>query len=214
MALVSGHTWRVMWSTPPPSLKILRLSILELCVLTSPIGYHWQCICSHCACTASRDLCVGTNFSHIFEIPDPDLPIHYTTFMAPRLRQMELSAKTVYGPVLKTTQLSAHAQNHGSLERCRNFFTTIVLLDHDFPLIASNFGNLTAFWAIFSHIFTAHAQKVLFMNFWLKSHIIFRFLEPEIIMGHDISAIWGCFLLIFAMDIRHISTSGLVDLLT
>jgi len=40
LTLVSGHTWRVTWSTPPPSLKILRLSILELCVLTSPIGYH------------------------------------------------------------------------------------------------------------------------------------------------------------------------------
>jgi len=27
---------------PPPSLKILRLCVLELWVLTSPIGYHWQ----------------------------------------------------------------------------------------------------------------------------------------------------------------------------
>jgi len=26
--LVSGHTWRVTWSTPPPSLKILRLCVL------------------------------------------------------------------------------------------------------------------------------------------------------------------------------------------
>jgi len=42
LTLVSGHTWRVTRSTPPPSLKILRLSILELWVLTSPIGYHWQ----------------------------------------------------------------------------------------------------------------------------------------------------------------------------
>jgi len=54
----------------------------------------------------------------------------------------------VYDPVLKTTQLSAHTQNHGSLERCRKSFTTIVLLDHDFPLSASNFGKLTAFRAI------------------------------------------------------------------
>jgi len=52
----------------------------------------------------------GANFSHIFEIPDPDLPIHYTTFMALRLRQMELSTKTVYGPVLKTT--CAKARQH------------------------------------------------------------------------------------------------------
>jgi len=83
---------------------------------------------------------------------------------------MELSAKTktVYGPVLKITQLSAHAQNHVSIERCRKSFTAIVLGDHDFPLIASNLGNLTAFRAIFSHIFTVHAQKRLFMNFRLK----------------------------------------------
>jgi len=39
----------------------------------------------------------GQIFSHIFEIPDPDLPIHYTTFMALRLRQMGFSAKTAYG---------------------------------------------------------------------------------------------------------------------
>jgi len=32
----------------------LRLSVLELWVLTSPIGYHWQCVCSHCACAVSR----------------------------------------------------------------------------------------------------------------------------------------------------------------
>ena len=83
---------------------------------------------------------------------------------------MELSAKTVYGPVLKTTQLSAHSRNHVSIEHCRESysFTTIVLGDHDFPLTTSNFGNLTAFRAIFSHIFTAHAQKRLFMNFRLK----------------------------------------------
>jgi len=42
LTLSSGHTWRVTWSTPPPSLKILWLSILELWALTSPIGYHWQ----------------------------------------------------------------------------------------------------------------------------------------------------------------------------
>ena len=33
--------------------------------------------------------------------------------------KMELSGKKVYGPVLKTTQLSARAQNHASPERCR-----------------------------------------------------------------------------------------------
>ena len=142
---------------------------------------------------------------------------HYTTLMALRLRQMESSAKTMYGPVLKTTQLSAHAQNHASIERCRKSFTIIVLGDLHFPWIASNFGNLTAFTAIFSHIFTAHEQKRLFMNFRLNSDITIRFIDPDFLIGHDISAIWVCFLLIFALEklnVRHISTSGLVHLLT
>ena len=82
--------------------------------------------------------------------------------------KMDLSDKTVYGPVLKTTHLSARAQNHASPERCRKYFTIIFLGDHDFPLTGSNFGNLTAFRAIFSHIFTAHAQERPFMNFRLK----------------------------------------------
>jgi len=82
--------------------------------------------------------------------------------------KMELSSKTVYGPVLKTTQLSAHPQNHASSERCRKSFTVIFLGDHDIPLTGSNFVNLRVFRAIFSHIFTAHAQERPFMNFRLK----------------------------------------------
>jgi len=41
----------------------------------------------------------------------------------------------------------------------------IFLGDHDFLLTGSNFGNLTAFRAIFSHIFTVHAQERPFKNF-------------------------------------------------
>ena len=81
---------------------------------------------------------------------------------------MELSAKTVYGhgPVLKITQLSAHAQTTSALNVAVN------LLPPSFSattITGSNFGNLTAFRAIFSRIFTALAQKRLFMNFRLKS---------------------------------------------
>jgi len=55
--------------------------------------------------------------------------------------------------VLKTTWLSAHAQKHVSLTRCRKYFTTIVLGDRDFPLTASNLAiwqHLGQFLAIFS----------------------------------------------------------------
>jgi len=82
--------------------------------------------------------------------------------------KMEFSGKTVYGPMLMTTQLSAHAQNHASPERCRKSFTIIFLGNHDIPLTGSNFDNLTAFKAIFSHIFTAHAQERPLTNFQLK----------------------------------------------
>jgi len=78
--------------------------------------------------------------------------------------KMELSGKTVYGTVLKTTQLSAHVQNHASTERCRKSFTMIFLGDHDIPLTGSNFVNLTAFRAIFRHTSTAHAQERPFVN--------------------------------------------------
>jgi len=72
---------------------------------------------------------------------------------------MELSGKTVYGPVLKTTQLSARAQNHASPDRCRKSFVTIIFLgDHDFPLTGSNFGNLTPFTAILA-IFSLRMRR-------------------------------------------------------
>jgi len=70
----------------------------------------------------------------------------------------ELSDKTVNGPVLKTTQLSAHAQNHANPERCRKSSTMIFLGDHDIPLTGSNFGNLTAFRAILA-IFSLRMRR-------------------------------------------------------
>jgi len=76
---------------------------------------------------------------------------------------MELSGKTMYGPVLKTTQLSARAQNHASPERCRKSFTIIFLGDHDFPLNCSNCGNLTAFRAIFMVALCNRADHNIFI---------------------------------------------------
>jgi len=39
LTLVSGHTWRVTYSTPPPSFKILWLSVLELWIRIGPISH-------------------------------------------------------------------------------------------------------------------------------------------------------------------------------
>jgi len=38
------HTWRVTWSTLPPSLKTLWVFGHELRVITFPIDYHWKCV--------------------------------------------------------------------------------------------------------------------------------------------------------------------------
>jgi len=46
--------------------------------------------------------------------------------MAPQWRRTELSAKIVYGHVLKTTQHSVHVQNHVSLEWDSKYLIMIV----------------------------------------------------------------------------------------
>ena len=38
------HTWRVTWTTLPPSWKTLRVFFHELRVITFPIDYHWKCV--------------------------------------------------------------------------------------------------------------------------------------------------------------------------
>ena len=40
LTLDSGQTWQITCATPPPSFKILRLSVLELWVMMSAIGHH------------------------------------------------------------------------------------------------------------------------------------------------------------------------------
>jgi len=59
LTLNSWSTWRVKWPTLPPSMKTLRLSVLELWVITFPVDYHWKCVRCHCACAELRDPWVG-----------------------------------------------------------------------------------------------------------------------------------------------------------
>ena len=84
LILNSCHSWRVTRPTLPPSMKTLCLSVLDLRVITVPIGYHWKCVRDQCACAESRDPWVGGENDYIFGISDPDLPIHYTTSVALR----------------------------------------------------------------------------------------------------------------------------------
>jgi len=67
-----------------PSTKFEDPTAIRSWVISSDISHRipCQCICSHCACAVSRNLCVAAaaNFSHILEIPDPDLPILRSNF--------------------------------------------------------------------------------------------------------------------------------------
>jgi len=61
-----------------PIFSILQLLLPELCVTHSDhITFTWN---GHCACAVSRDLSPGSKMIHIFEIPKPNLPIHFVTF--------------------------------------------------------------------------------------------------------------------------------------
>jgi len=86
-----------------------------------------------------------------------------------------------------------------------------------FTVLDFKVEHIAAFTAIFSNICTAHAQKRLFMNFRCKLDTAVRFADPDFLLESKMSAIWRRFPLIFAfyiLNVRHISTSGLFDLLT
>jgi len=55
LILNSWRAWRVTWPTLPPILNTLCLSVLDLWVITFPLGYHWEFERGHCACAKSRD---------------------------------------------------------------------------------------------------------------------------------------------------------------
>ena len=59
LTLNSCSSWRVTWPTLLPSLKTPCLSVLDLWVIMSPVGYPWECVRGHCACTESRDPWIG-----------------------------------------------------------------------------------------------------------------------------------------------------------
>jgi len=80
----------------------------------------------------------------------------------------------------KTMQLSAHAQNDASPERCRKSFTMIFLGDHDIPLSGSNFGNLTAFRAIFMVALCNRADHYIFILFLSSSFFLLFFSSPNL----------------------------------
>ena len=93
---------------------------------------------------------------------------------------------------------------------------TVVLVDVDLPCWTSKVEQV-AFQATVSNICTAHAQNGYLCTSGVNLDTDVLFADPDFLLGCKISAIRRCFTLIFAFNIlivRHISTSGLFDLLT
>jgi len=78
-----GGVWRIkslIRPTDVPILRILRLSVFELCMTQSDhTAITWN---GHCACAVSRYLSPGggVKMIHVFEIPDPNLSTHFFPF--------------------------------------------------------------------------------------------------------------------------------------
>jgi len=73
----------------------------------------------------------------------------------------------------------------------------VVLVDVHLPYWTLKVQHLVAFTAIFSTICTAHAQKLLFMNFRCKFRQRRSIPWPDFLVDCKISAIWWRFPLIF-----------------
>jgi len=70
--------------------------------ISDHISVIWN---SHCACAVSRDLWPGAKIVHIFEIPDPNLPIHFVTFTALRQRLSHFIGKNRVFPLWRLQSL-------------------------------------------------------------------------------------------------------------
>ena len=96
-----------------------------------------------------------------------------------------------------------------SVEVALKCLIAVVLVDVDLPYWTSKVEHLVAFPATVSNGYLCTSGVNL--------DTAVRFADPDFLLGCKISAIWRCFTLIFTFNIlivRHISTSGLFDLLT
>ena len=92
----------------------------------------------------------------------------------------------------------------------------VVLVDVDLPYWTSKVEHLVAFKATVSNICTSHAQNGYLCTSGVNLDTAVRFADHDFLFECKISAIWRRLTLIFAFNIfnvRHISTSGLSDLL-
>jgi len=135
---------------------------------------------------------------------------------APRLQDVNLST---FQTLARDLRNLSHLDSHwwpNTLPTELLGIPVFVLVDVDLQYWTSKVEHIVSFTAIFINICTAHAQKRLFMNFRYKvihRRSIRRPRFPVRVQNFgDLATFW-----IFAFympNVRHISTSGLFDLLT
>ena len=109
-----------------------------------------------------------------------------------------------------------HARNH-AFKVALKYLIAVVLVDVDLPYWTSKVEDLVSFTAIFSNICAAHAHKRLFMHFRCKFRHRRSIRRPRFPIRVQNFGDLATFPFIFAfymLNVRHISTSGLFDLLT
>ena len=128
-----------------------------------------------------------------------------------------LYAKIMYDPKLKAVWVSVRARYHVICQRCPKYLTAVVLSDVDLSYWTSKLS-------ISSHLRPFSATLLLRMRrkgyLWTCSKIsdaVISFPAPGFFTECVVSAIWRRFPSIFPfymLNVHHISTSGLFDLLT
>jgi len=93
--------WRITWPTLLPSLKTLRLSVLELWVITFPVDYHRKCVRGYCACAESRDPPVGGQKQLHFWNPRPWFAYTLCTFGGSRINVIKVICENNARPCVK-----------------------------------------------------------------------------------------------------------------
>jgi len=201
--------WRVTCPTLLPSLKTVRLSLLDLWVITFPVGYHWECVRGHCACAESRDPWVGGQKQWHFWNPRPWFTYSLCTFGGSTMKVIKVICENNALPCVKRPMSFCACEIAWSVKGNLNVLlrsfslTSIYLLDFKSSAYSRIFGHFQ------QHLYCACAETVIYTTV--------RFPDPDFLVVCKILAIWRRFPLIIAfyiLNVRHISTSGLFDLRT
>jgi len=111
LTLNSCCAWRVTLPTLLLSLKTLRLSVLDLWVITFPVGYHWKCVRRHCTCAESRDPCVWGQKQLYFWYAGPRFAYSLCNFGGSTINIIKVICENNARSVLKNVRFCACAKS-------------------------------------------------------------------------------------------------------